>query len=42
MLFRGIRLGLGVVGTRRYSTPGLTALKHLTINRVTPEATVGV
>ena len=41
MLFRGVRLGLQVVGTRRYSTPGLT-LKHLTINRVTPEATVGV
>ena len=42
MLFRGMRLGLGVVGTRRYSTPGLTALKHLTIKRVAPEATVGV
>ena len=42
MLFRGMRLGLGVVGTRRYSTPGLTALKHLTINHVAPEATVGV
>ncbi len=41
MLFRGVRLGLQVVGTRRYSTPGLT-LKHLTINRVAPEATVGV
>ena len=42
MLFRGMRLGLGVVGTRRYSIPGLTALKHLTIKRVAPEATVGV
>ena len=41
MLFRGVQLGLRVVATRRYSTPGLTPLK-LTINRVAPEATVGV